>query len=179
MTVNHVTVNSPTSAVANITVAAGATIGFRDVTVQTGGELASETVPGPFLVTATPPAIARLTGASPQAGVRASTVDVVLTGADTAFVSGTSVASVSGTGVQVLSTAVSSPTSAVARLQIAAGAALGFRDLKVTTGVEDASLLDGFEVTAVRSTAPGGSPAQPPARTARDRAPRSSEASRA
>ena len=35
---------------ANVTVGAGAAIGFRAVTVQTGGEIASETVPGPFLV---------------------------------------------------------------------------------------------------------------------------------
>jgi Quinohemoprotein amine dehydrogenase, alpha subunit domain III len=46
VTVNSVTVNSPTSAVGNVTVAPGATIGFRDATVQTGGELAGEAVPG-------------------------------------------------------------------------------------------------------------------------------------
>ena len=53
--VNSLTVTSPTSAVANVTAGAGAAIGFRDVTVQTGGELASESVPGPLLVVAAPP----------------------------------------------------------------------------------------------------------------------------
>ncbi len=159
VTVNSVTVNSPTSAVANVTVAPGATVGFRDVRVTTGGELAAETVPGPLLVTAAPPAIARLTSASPSSGVRGSTVDVTLTGANTAFASGTSVASASGTGVQVLSTTVSSPTSLVARLRIAGDAPLGFRDLKVTTGAQDAALLDGFEVTAVPRAATGPAPA--------------------
>jgi hypothetical protein len=53
--------------------------------------------------------------------------------------------------VQVLSTTVHGPTSAVARLKIAPTAALGFRDLRVTTGVHDAALLDGFEVTPARS----------------------------
>jgi hypothetical protein len=148
VTVNSVTVSSPTSAVANVTVAAGATVGFRDVTVATGGELAAENVTGPLLVAAATPALPRLTGASPAAGARGATVDVAITGADTAFAAGTSVASVSGSGVQVLSTTVTSPTAAVARLQIAGNAPLGFRDLKVTTGTQEATLLDGFEVTA-------------------------------
>jgi hypothetical protein len=71
VTVNRVTVGSPTEAVANVTVAPGATVGFRDVTVDTGAESARETVPGPFLVTAAPPAVARLTSVSPRSGVRA------------------------------------------------------------------------------------------------------------
>ena len=106
VTVNRLTVRSPTSAVANVTVAAGATVGFRDVTVQSGGELATESVTGPFLVTAAPPAVPRLLAASPVAAARGATVDVALTGADTAFEAGRSVASVSGSGVQVLSTTV-------------------------------------------------------------------------
>lgn len=158
VTVNSVTAGSPTSAVANITVAPGAAVGFRDVTVRTGAELASENVSGPFLVTAAAPAIARLTSASPSSGVRGSTVDVALKGADTAFQSATSLASVSGTGVQVLSTTVSSPTAVVARLRIAADAPLGFRDLRVTTGAQDATLLDSFEVTPVASAATQPSP---------------------
>jgi hypothetical protein len=155
VTVNHVTVTSPTSAVANVTVAPNAAIAFRVVTVQTGGELAGEPLPGLFLVTAVPPAIARLTGANPRSGVRGSTVDVVLTGADTTFKSGTPVTSASGTGVQVLSTTATSDTSVVARLKIAPTAPLGFRDLKVTTGAQDAALLDGFEITPVKSTSGG------------------------
>jgi hypothetical protein len=159
VTVNHLSVTSPTSAVANVTVSPGAAIGLRDVAVRTGAEVAAESVPGPFLVTAAAPAIARLTSASPSAGTRGSIVDVSLTGAGTAFAAGTSVASVSGTGVQVLSTTVTSPTAAVARLKIAPDAPLGFRDLKVTTGTEEAALLDGFEVrppaAAVTPPAPG------------------------
>jgi hypothetical protein len=155
VTVNSLTVSSPTSAVANVTVAPGATIGFRDVTVQTGGELAAENVQGPLLVAAATPALPRLTGATPAAGVRGATVDVAITGADTAFASGASVASASGSGVQVLSTTVTSPTAAVAHLRIAGDAPLGFRDLKVTTGTEEATLLDGFEVTAPAATGQG------------------------
>ena len=146
VTVNQLTVSSPTSAVAKVTVAPGATIGFRDVSVQTGGEVAGESVPGPLLVAAPTPAVPRLVSASPASGVRGATVDVTLTGADTAFTDGTSIASVSGTGVDVLSTTVQSPSVAVARLAIAHDAPLGFRNVTVATGVQDATLIDGFEV---------------------------------
>ena len=170
VTVNHLTVTSPTSAVANITIAPGAAIGVRSVSVQTGGENASNPAGHQFLVTPPAPAIARLTGASPAAGVRGATIDVALSGAGTAFASGTSLTSVSGTGVKVLSTTVSSPTSATARLQIAPTASLGFRDLTVATGAESAALLDGFEVKAVPQ---GGG--NPPPTTCSDQArPRSS-----
>jgi hypothetical protein len=162
VTVNSTTASSATSAVANVTVAPGATIGFRDVTVQTGGETANESVPGPFLVAVAAPAIPRLTGATPGFGRRGSTVDVTLTGADTAFEDGTSAASVSGTGVQVLSTTVTSATSAVAHLKLAGDAPLGFRDLKVTTGAEDASLLDGFEVRPAPAVTPTPTPTPTP-----------------
>jgi hypothetical protein len=57
----------------------------------------------------------------------------------------------------VLSTTVSGPTSVVARLRIAADAPLGFRDLKVTTGAQDAALLDGFEVRPVAAGGASGS----------------------
>ena len=161
VTVNSLTVSSPTSLVAHVTVAPNAALGFHDVNVQTGGETAAEAVTGPLLVTAAPPAIARLTHASPASGVRGATVDVALDGADTSFASGTSVASVAGAGVEVLSTTVSSPTSAVARLRIAPDAALGFHDLKVTTGVEEAALVDGFEVRAPASAGGGGATPAP------------------
>jgi hypothetical protein len=162
VTVNQLTVSSPTSAVANITIAPGATIGFRDASV--GGA-----APARFLVGPPTPPIARLTGASPAAGVRGTTIDVTLTGADTTFAPGSSIASVSGTGVDVLSTTVQSQT-AVARLRIAPDARLGFRDLKVTTGVEDAALLDGFEVTAPVAQQGGGGGGGPGPSTCSDTA---------
>jgi hypothetical protein len=146
VTVSSLTVVSPTSAVARVTIGAGADVGFRDVSVQTGAEHAGESVSGPFLVTAAPPPVPRLTSASPASGARGATLNVTLTGVSTAFATGRSVASISGAGVQVLSTTFKSPTEVVAALRIAADAPLGFRDLKVTTGGATATLLDGFEV---------------------------------
>ena len=67
-----------------------------------------------------------------------------------------------GTGVDVLSTTVNSPTSLVARLRIAADAPLGFRDVIVSTGAENAALLNGFEVTpAVPPPSTGAGPPSP------------------
>ena len=73
VTVNHLTASSPTSAVANVTVGAGAAIGFRAVSVQTGGESAGG---GSLLVAPATPAVARLVSVSPSSGARGATVDV-------------------------------------------------------------------------------------------------------
>ncbi len=152
VTVNALTVESPTSATARVTVAAGAQVRFTTVSVQTGGELASAA--NRFLVTAPAPPVPRLTGASPASGARGATVDVQLTGAGTAFAAGRTSASISGTGVQVLATTVESATSVRARLKIAGDAPLGFRDLRVATGPVGAVLLDGFEITPAPPAAP-------------------------
>ena len=157
-----VTAETPTSLVAHVTVPAGAKIGFRDVSVQTGGETAAEDVPGPFLVAPPTPGVPRLLSASPRSAVRGTTVDVTLTGAGTSFADGTSVASVGGTGVSVLSTTVSSPSKAVARLELAPDAPLGFRDIRVTTGAETAALLDGFQVRPQPVVIPTPTPTPPP-----------------
>jgi hypothetical protein len=156
VTVNSLSVTSPTSAVANVTIDDAATIGLRSVTVETGSEVADESEPGPFLITAQAPAIPVLIQATPSAGARLSTIDVTLTGANTAFEAGKSLVSVTGQGVEVLSTTVTSPTSLVAKFQIAADAPLGFRDIIATTGGENAALLNGFEVTAAATQPPSG-----------------------
>ena len=158
MTVNHLTASSPTSAVANVTVGAGAAIGFRAVSVQTPGESAGG---GSLLVAPATPAVARLVSVSPSSGARGATVDVKLTGADTTF-GPTSVANF-GDGIAVDRLTVSSPTVAVARVKVAPGAALGLRDVIVTTGGEAAARLDGFTVT--RAVAPPPPP-PPPGRPA-------------
>ncbi len=157
VTVNALTVESPTAATANVTVAAGAQIRFNTMSVQTGGELASAA--NRFLITAPAPPVPRLTGASPASGARGATVDVQLTGAGTGFAAGRSSATISGTGVQVLSTTVESATSVRAKLRIAGDAPLGFRDLRVATGTAGAVLLDGFEITPAPPPVPAPAPA--------------------
>lgn len=158
--VEALAVESPTRAVATVTVADDAELGFRSVSVTTGAEVAAEDVPGPFLVIAEAPDIPTLVSASPASAAQGATITVTVVGEHTSFVDGVSVASVSGDGVTVLTTDVTSPTSATAQVQVAADASLGFRDLTVTTGSESAALLDGFEI--VVPTAPPPPPPPPP-----------------
>jgi hypothetical protein len=180
VTVKKLTVMSPTTAVASVTVAAGATVGFRDVSVQTGGEHAGG---GSLLVAAATPAVARLVSVSPGTGARGTTLDVALTGADTAF--GPESVANFGDGVTVERLDVGSPTAAVARVHVAPGAALGLRDVIVTTGGEAAAKVDGFTVTRAPPAPPppgppGGSPGGggPPA-TCADASPPTAKLSKA
>jgi hypothetical protein len=158
VTVGQVTAASATSLVAKVSVSPGAAAGLRAVTVRTGGE--TVTFAGPVVITPAPPPappLPRLTSASPRTGARGATVEVEVTGADTAFADGASAAELSGEGVRVLSTRVTSPTEAFALLKIAGDAPLGPRDLGVRTAGREAVLHDGFEVTSAQA-APAPTP---------------------
>lgn len=87
-----------------------------------------------------------ITGVNPNQGNRGQTLNITITGADTHFVNGSSAASFSGTGITVNSTTVSSSTSLVANVTIAAGAALGARDVTVTTGGEIVTAPGAFQI---------------------------------
>ena len=153
---NTVAATSATTLVANITIAPGATIAYRSVSVVTGTEVARETVTGPFLVTATQLSIPRLTSVSPQFANAGQTLTLNVVGQSTTFTNGVSALSVSGAGITVNNTVVTSATTLSANLTIAAGAVPGFRDVFVITGGETAALLSGFNII-------GGPPtAQPP-----------------
>jgi len=76
-----------------------------------------------------------------------ASVSVAITGQLTHFVQGTSSASF-GAGITVQSLTVTSSTSAVASLIVDPAAAIGGRDVSVTTGSESASLPSALAVTA-------------------------------
>lgn len=149
--VNSQTVNSATRIIANLSIAPGAALGFRDVTVTTdlgGGVTETATGVGAFRVVA-PPAGPTILGVVPSLGAQGETLDVSISGANTNFVDGVSVANF-GPGITVNFTTVTSPTSAVANLTIDGAAAIGFRDVRVTTNEEiaDEAVLGPFLVTA-------------------------------
>jgi len=146
ITVNATRVLSSTAAIVNISIANDAAIGFRDVRVNTGSEIATEDVVGPFLVIAPPAAIPRISAVFPSDAFRGQTLDVAITAQNSTFVAGTSIAGFSGAGITVNRTTVTSPTTAIANITIAAAAPLGFRDVFITTGSEIAALLSGFQV---------------------------------
>ena len=83
--------------------------------------------------------------ATPPALPRGTALDVELEGSGTSFGSGSAVA-VGGTGVTVGATQVLSPTRIDVRLTVATGAALGFRDVTVTTGGETAHGIGALQV---------------------------------
>lgn len=108
---------------------------------------------GSFSVTVYPGS--SLTAVTPSSGAQGQTVSVTLTGQNTNFVQGQTQASFgagiavngAGAGLPALIT-VNSATSATASLVIAAGAAVGARDVSVSTQSQSATLKSGFSVTA-------------------------------
>jgi hypothetical protein len=135
------TVTDATHCTASITISRNATAGPCDVTVNTAGEAVP--LSGGFTITTHDP---RIVSVSPESGLLGTTLDVAITGADTAFAQGTSVASF-GSGITVHSTTVTNPTHATANITISAGATVGTRNVNVNTGSESPDpLLAGFAV---------------------------------
>ena len=143
ITINSLTVNTATSATANITVQNGASLGARTVSMTTGAEVV--TLTNGFTVTAGTPV---LTIVNPNTGQQGQTGESIsLTGQFTHWVQGTTVASF-GAGITINTLTVNSSTSATANITVQNGASLGARTVSLTTGAEVASLASGFTVTA-------------------------------
>ena len=129
ITVNTLTVSSPTSAIANISVAASAIIGARSVSVTNappGGGTA--TLVSVFNVGNPTPTLSTI---APAGGARGQTLDVVITG--TGFVAGTTTLAL-GSDITVNSFTVTSFTQINASINIAFAGAVGGRDVTVTNG---------------------------------------------
>jgi Concanavalin A-like lectin/glucanases superfamily/HpiC1 cyclase/MBG domain/Bacterial Ig-like domain/Cep192 domain 4/WD40-like Beta Propeller Repeat len=143
ITVASLTVTSSTNATATLNIDAAAATGARTITLTTGSEV--ETLTNGFTVTAGTPVLLSVTPASGQQGQQ--NLSVSLTGQFTNWVQGTTTANF-GAGITVASLTVNSSTSAVAVLNIDAGAATGARTVTLTTGGEVAMLANGFTVAA-------------------------------
>jgi len=138
ITVNTLTVNSPTSTTASITIQNSAIAGARTVTVATGSESAIAT----FMVTGAP-AITL----NPTTGQVGQTLSVAINGQNTNFVQGTTTANF-GAGVTVNTLTVNSPASAIASITIQSSAATGARTVMVATGTESVSAMFNFTAAA-------------------------------
>jgi hypothetical protein len=141
VTVNSVTVQNATQATVNVSIAGGAALGSRTITLTTAAEVVSLT--DGFWVNSSSLAITNVTPASGRQAQ--ANLDVVVTGAFTHFAQGVTTASF-GTGVTVHGMTVQSATQATVTVSIPADAALGARTVTMTTGGEVASLSGGFEV---------------------------------
>jgi hypothetical protein len=143
ITVNSITVMDATHAIINITIADNAPIGPCNITITTNAEVA--TLANGFAVTASAPILTLINPNSGQQGQ--SNLNVAITGRFTNFINGMSVASFSDTSITVNNTTVTDTTHASANITIAGNAPLGACDITVTTGVEVATIANGFTVT--------------------------------
>jgi hypothetical protein len=141
--INSIVVTDLTHATVNITIAAGATVQSQTITMTTGGEIA--TLVNGFSITAGTP---QITAVSPSSGMQGDAADsITITGQSTHFSQGTSVASF-GSGITVTNLTVNNALSATATISIANGAAIGNRQVTITTGGEVAnSAANAFAVT--------------------------------
>jgi len=155
ISVTGITVVDALHAKVNISIPNSTPVGSYNVVLSTGGEVA--TILGGFAVTNGSPT---LSAVNPATGTQGSTnLNIAITGQFTHFVNGTSFASFGSSDITVNSTIVSSPTSAVANINISNTATLGSRNVTVTTGGEAAGITGGFSVLAGVPTLTSASPA--------------------
>jgi MBG domain (YGX type)/Cep192 domain 4 len=146
------TIQDQTHATATVSVSPTATLGWRSVTLATGGEQASlSPIPpnGPgFNVVAGDGA---LTQVSPNSGDQGANPFVVtVTGSATHFLQGATQVSF-GTGINVSNVQVLSLTQLTASVAVPVAAVVGQRDVTATTGGEVATIANGFSVTPAAS----------------------------
>src|SRR6185312_1485629 len=133
ITVTQATVTDDTHLTAILNVDVNAATGARNVTVATGGEIA--TLAGGFTVTAGLPV---LTGANPAIVHQNDNVAVTVTGLFTHFAPGTTTAGFSSADLSATSVTVSDATHAVVQVQVSPTATLGTSSITLTTGTETA-----------------------------------------
>ena len=128
---------------ADVTVSPLADIGFRTATVTTGAQQLS--LDRAVFIGAGDLVIPLLSKLSVVEGQPGQTIELTITGTNTSFVNGVTTATF-GDGVTVTKLRVISPTSAVATIQLQAGASAGFRDVRLATYGETATALSAFYV---------------------------------
>jgi len=129
ITVNSAFFISSTQLSMNLTIAADAPLGARDVFVINPGPGGGESNAVAFTITQAQNLVPTLTSVAPNSGAQGTAVPVTLTG--TNFMVGSTV-QVSGTGVTVSNVSVTNATTMTALFTIEAGATLSARDVTVT-----------------------------------------------
>ena len=149
VTTNSLTVTSPTTALAVIGIDALAASGGRDVSITTGAEVV--TLANAFAVILGAPSILIVNPNTTQQGRQGLAVE--LTGQLTHFLQGTTQANF-GAGITIASFTVNSGASATAVLNVSSTAAVGLRDVTLTTGTEVVTLSGGFTIGSGVCSAP-------------------------
>ena len=143
ITIVSLTVKSATSLTAVINIDPTASTGARNVTLTTNAELV--TLSQGFSVTTGTPSLTLLNPNSGQQGQQG--LSVTISGQFTHFAQGITTATF-GSGVAVVSVTVSSPTIAMAVINIDPAAATGTRNVTLTSNTEVVALANSFTVTA-------------------------------
>ena len=152
ISLNTLTINSPTSASANITIAANATPEANTVTLTTAGEVASD--PSSFTIIQATPIVDIV---SPGTGAQgAANQSITIASSFTNFVNGNTTADF-GAGVTVNGVAVTDATHATVNVSVSPIAATGVRTVRMITNLgggaqEIAIKATSFTVTAGTAT---------------------------
>jgi hypothetical protein len=146
LTVSNVIKESDTRLQVTVDIAADAEPGFRNVTVTTDSEIATENQVGPLKVFQDLEIIPKIIQVTPRKGQQGQTLTITLEGKDTNWVDGSEVKFEGDNQIEVLSTTISSPTKAQAEISITADASLGYHDVYVITGAETATRENDFTV---------------------------------
>ena len=140
-----------TQVTANFTITTGAATTARTVSVTTGAGTSNTVI---FNVTV-PPA-PTVTAVNPNTGVRGTNVAVTITG--TNFTNTGTTVAVSGTNVGVTGVTVVNSTTITATFNIATGAGLGARNVRVTTPGGTSAINSGDQFTVTGATLTSVSP---------------------
>jgi hypothetical protein len=146
ITVNALKITSVTTAVATITISNTTTVGYRTITLVTGGEFAVS-VPRPdnhpiFYIG---PNGATVTAVSPNGAPQGWSGAVTLTATGTHFLQDATQVTIPGAIVGAV--AVTSPTTAVVQVAVPSLAPVGIQDVTVATGGEISTLAHAFGIT--------------------------------
>lgn len=126
VTFSGVSVTSPTSLNATLTIANNANTGLRTFTVRTGNQVTATT----FTVNAAS------ISANPSTLIRGTAPTILVTGTNTVFASGVTTAAIAGGGLTTGALTVFSPTSLSIPMTVDNGAPTGARTLTITTGAQ-------------------------------------------
>lgn len=142
--VQELWVDNKTALRAKVEITPAAKLGMHPVIVTTGNEVAR--TPKDLFLVMQESIFAKLKEITPHRGTQGGTLQVHFTGSNTHFVEGTSTLKFSGRGLSTLAFQVLNETQALATLLVDEKAAIGFRDVFISTGDETAVLLNGFAV---------------------------------
>ena len=135
------------------TVADNTIIGFRTASVDTPG-IGRQSKARSLFVNSAIVALPQIVSVTPAEGSQGQTLDLLVTGVNTAFQAGLTSATF-GSGIDVQNVDVIDASNANVQISIAPDAAAGFRNVNLVTGTETAVLLNGFFVYIATTTLRG------------------------